>query len=203
MSSLCARIFGMPLDFTAIDFETANHAAESACAVGLVKVRDGRVVDEYVSLCLPPAGFDEFYQSNINIHGIRPSDVADGPYWHEVLEEMLEFIGNDVLIAHNAPFDMGVLRKASAAVGRELPQLEYSCSLAISRRAFPGLDSHRLTAVAERIGWDEFKHHDALEDSRVCAAIIIYVARQEGATSLDEVLAATRQVLKPLHKPAE
>ena len=193
----------MSLDFTAIDFETANSAPESPCAVGLVKVRGGQIVNEYLSLCKPPAGYDYFHPGNIGVHGIQPSDVANGPYWHDVLEEMLEFIGEDVLIAHNAPFDMGVLRKAAEAVGRPLPQLQYTCTLSMSRKFFRGLDSYRLPAVAYRVGWEEFNHHDALEDSRACAAIVMYMAKTEGAENLDQVLDLTQQKLKPLHKPAE
>lgn len=192
----------MPLDFTAIDFETANGSPASPCAVGLVKVRDGRVVDTFIAAFQPPAPHNWFSEHNIRVHGIRPSDVADSPGWAEVLPIVLDFIGDDVLIAHNAPFDMGVLRESAAAVSHPLPELQYSCTLAMSRRAFPGLDSHRLPAVAYRVGWEEFKHHDALEDSRACAEIVIYIAGRQGEGSgLHEVLAATNQKLKPLHKP--
>lgn len=191
------------LNFTAIDFETANSSAASPCAVGLVKVREGKVVDDFVAVFMPPEPFSHFSEFNIRVHGIRPSDVADGPTWAEVLPLMLDFIGDDVLIAHNAPFDMGVLREAAAAVSVQLPELHYSCTLAMSRRAFPGLDSHRLPAVAYRAGWEEFNHHDALEDSRACAQIVIYLAAREGTgSSLETVLQATKQKLKPLHKPA-
>lgn len=193
----------MSLNFTAIDFETANNAAASPCAVGLVKVRDGRVVDDFVAVFTPPEPHNWFSEFNIKVHGIRPSDVADGPSWAEVLPLMLDFIGDDVLIAHNAPFDMGVLREAAKAVSVDLPELHYSCTLAMSRRAFPGLESHRLPAVAYRAGWEEFNHHDALADSRACAEIVIYLAGREGAgSSLQTVLDATKQKLKPLHKPA-
>jgi DNA polymerase-3 subunit epsilon len=191
------------LNFTAIDFETANNAAASPCAVGLVKVRDGRVVDDFVAVFMPPEPHNWFSEFNMKVHGIRPSDVADGPSWAEVLPLMLDFIGDDVLIAHNAPFDMGVLREAAKAVSVDLPELQYSCTLAMSRRAFPGLESHRLPAVAYRAGWEEFNHHDALADSRACAEIVIYLAGREGAgSSLQTVLDATKQKLKPLHKPA-
>ncbi|MEN9715240.1 MAG: hypothetical protein RJA35_707 [Actinomycetota bacterium] len=191
----------MPLHFTAIDFETANNSPASPCAVGLVKVRDGKIVDTFVATFQPPDPHNWFAEMNIRVHGIRPSDVADGPDWHEVLPLMMDFIGEDVLIAHNAPFDMGVLRAAASAVSFELPELHYSCTLSMSRRAFPGLDSHRLPAVAYRVGWEEFNHHDALEDSRACAEIVMYLAARQGeGAGLDEVLAATGQKLKPLLK---
>jgi DNA polymerase-3 subunit epsilon len=190
----------MPIDFTAIDFETANSAAASPCAVGLVKVRDGKIVDEWGIAFLPPLGHQFFHPGNIAIHGIRPSDVSDGPEWHEVLPLLLDFVGDDILVAHNAPFDMGVLRAAAYEVGAELPALNYLCTVQLSRKAFPGLDSHRLPSVAMRVGFDEFKHHDALDDSRACAHILMYVAKMQGTDDLDEVLKATGQTLKPLLK---
>ena len=66
----------MPLDFTAIDFETANSSSASACAVGLARVRDGRVVASQGWLIQPPPGHDRFFELNIGIHGIRPEDVT-------------------------------------------------------------------------------------------------------------------------------
>ena len=60
------------LDFTAIDFETANPARGSACAVGVAKVRDGAVIDSASWLIKPPQGRDDFHRMNVGIHGITP-----------------------------------------------------------------------------------------------------------------------------------
>ena len=190
----------MPLDFTAIDFETANGSSASACAVGLVKVRDGKIVDTFSTLISPPTGWWDFHPGNIKIHGIYPKDVETAPTWPEVLEQMLTFIEGDVLIAHNAAFDMGVLRKATEAVGGTLPELNYACSLLISRKTY-NLDSYRLNQVAYAVGHEEFDHHDALADSDACARIIIHAAKRHGADDLAGLLAETKQVLKPLVQP--
>lgn len=187
----------MSLDFVAIDFETANGSPASPCAVGLVRVRDGKITDSFATLIQPPAPNDWFHEGNIRVHGIRPSDVIDAPSVIEAIEIMKAFIGNDPLIAHNAPFDMGVLRASALAVGASLPTLSYSCSLAISRKTY-NLESYRLNAVAYAIGHEEFSHHDALADSDACARIIIHAADRHGAENLAELLAATKQVLKPV-----
>ena len=71
----------MPLDFTAIDFETANSSAASACSVGLIKVRDGKVVDRAGWLIQPPLGHDHFQEWNVRIHGIQPQDVVGAAGW--------------------------------------------------------------------------------------------------------------------------
>jgi DNA polymerase-3 subunit epsilon len=185
------------IDFTAIDFETANGSPASPCAVGLVRVRGGKIVDNLAFLIQPPVPHDWFHAGNIKVHGIRPSDVDGAATAAEAIELMLAFIGTDTLLAHNAPFDMGVLRSTAAHIGVELPPLTYACSLAISRKTY-NLESYRLNAVAYAIGHEEFDHHDALADSDACARIIIHAADRHGAESLAELLSSTKQVLKPL-----
>lgn len=192
----------MSLDFTAIDFETANGNPASACAVGLVKVRSGKIIDSFSTLIQPPYPFDEFHPGNIGVHGIHPQDVAAAPSLFDAFKAMLEFIDGDVLIAHNAPFDMSVLRSAAAHVELTLPDLSYTCSLAISRKTY-NLESYRLPAVAYVAGYEEFDHHDALADSTACAHIIIHAAKRHGTDDLAGLLAETKQALKPLNKPAE
>ena len=187
----------MPLDFTAIDFETANGSPASPCAVGLVRVRNGQITDNLAFLIQPPAPHEWFHEGNIKVHGIRPSDVDGAPTAHEALELMLGFIGVDALIAHNAVFDMGVLRATAAHIEKPLPELRYTCSLAISRKTY-NLESYRLNAVAYAIGHEEFDHHDALADSDACARIVLHAADRHGVDSIDELLTATKQVYKPL-----
>lgn len=188
----------MPIDFTAIDFETANGSPASPCAVGMVRVRDGKISKNLAFLIQPPVPNDWFHAGNIKVHGIRPSDVDGAATASEAIALMLAFIGEDVLIAHNAPFDMGVLRSTAAHIGVELPQLNYACSLAISRKTY-NLESYRLNSVAYAIGHEEFDHHDALADSDACARIILHAADRHGVETLAELLTATKQTLKPLH----
>jgi DNA polymerase III subunit epsilon len=187
----------MPLNFTAIDFETANGSAASPCAVGLVKVRDGKIHDTFSTLIQPPYPNDWFSEFNIKVHGIRPADVADAPTWVEALTSMLEFIGDDVLVAHNAGFDMGVLRESARLVDAELPALDYACSLMIARKTYH-LESYRLNAVAYAIGHEEFDHHDALADSDACARIIIHAAVRHEVEDLESLAKATRHEIKKL-----
>lgn len=187
----------MPIEFTAIDFETANGSPASPCAVGLVRVRDGQITDNLAFLIQPPVPHEWFHEGNIKVHGIRPSDVDGAPTAAEALELMLGFIGVDTLIAHNAVFDMGVLRATAAHIAKPLPELRYTCSLAISRKTY-NLESYRLNSVAYAIGHEEFDHHDALADSDACARIVLHAADRHGVDSLDELLAVTKQAYKPL-----
>jgi DNA polymerase-3 subunit epsilon len=187
----------MPLNFTAIDFETANGSSASPCAVGLVKVAEGKIVDTFSTLIKPPYPNDWFATGNIGVHGIHPQDVVDAPTWAEALEEMLGFIGSDDLIAHNAGFDMGVLKASAALIEYELPDLRYGCSLVMARKTY-NLDSYRLNQVAYAIGHEEFDHHDALADSDACARIVVHMADRHGVSSLDELAELTNHKIKSL-----
>lgn len=187
----------MSLDFTAIDFETANNSPASPCAVGLVRVRNGQMVDSFESLFQPPALHNWFSAGNIAVHGITSKMIESAPQYSEVLEQMLTFIGGDVLIAHNATFDMGVLRASANAISANLPELSYSCSLLISRKTY-NLDSYRLNQVAYAIGHEEFNHHNALADSEACSKIVIHAADRHGAENLDQLLSATKLTLSNL-----
>ncbi|GAA2006187.1 3'-5' exonuclease [Microbacterium ulmi] len=168
------------MDFTAIDFETANSSGASACAVGLARVRGGEVVARAGWLIQPPPGHDRFFELNTRIHGIREEDVAGAKGWTAQLPDLVSFIGDDVLAAHNAGFDMSVIRRACESTGDEWPRNSYVCSLQIARKTYE-LDSYRLPSVAAAAGFLDFPHHDAAADALACAHILIHAARLVGA----------------------
>lgn len=174
----------MPLDFTAIDFETANSSPASACSVGLVRVRGGEVVAQAGWLIQPPPGHDEFQEWNVRIHGIRAEDVLTAATWTEQFDRLCDFAGADVLVAHNAGFDLNVLRRASEATGGICPPYRSLCSLQVARKTYQ-LDSYRLPKAAAAAGFAEFSHHDALADARACAQIVIDAARRAAASDVE------------------
>jgi DNA polymerase III subunit epsilon len=188
----------VPLDFTAIDFETANASSASACAVGLVRVRGGRVVETANWLIKPPPGHDRFFEFNTGIHGIRAEDVIDVPGWSAQLGALQAFAGDDVLVAHNAGFDMAVLRRACEATGDACPPYRYFCSLQVSRKVYE-LESYRLPFVAAEAGYGNFPHHDALADALACAHIVVDAAARSGARDLDALAEATSVRINRTH----
>lgn len=176
----------MGLDFTAIDFETANGFRGSPCSVGLTKVRGGKIVAEASWLMRPPASYDHFDYHNVRIHGIRPEDVAGAPRFGELFPEIGAFIGEDVLAAHNAAFDLGVIRSALEVSGLPGPAYDYVCTVMLSRRCY-SLVSNSLPFAAEEAGVPLVNHHDAAEDARACAGILIDIAGRNGANSIAEL----------------
>src|SRR5437879_3558524 len=93
-----------------VDFETAS-VRGTPCQMGAVRYRDGREVDSLESFIFQP---DELFNSfNIALHGITPGTVEDAPHWPDARAQLLTFAGDTPLVAHNAPFDIGVVRDAS------------------------------------------------------------------------------------------
>jgi DNA polymerase-3 subunit epsilon len=179
----------MPLSFVAIDFETANSSRASACALGMTKVINGEVVASKYEVFLPPADYDHFEPRNIAIHKITPTQVANKPRFGEFWDSFREFIEELPILAHNASFDLSVLRAALNASDIEWPELNYACTMVMSRKIFK-LTSHSLPFVAHQamVPWDTDLHHDALYDSRICAEIAISMSRNKSTDDLNQLL---------------
>ncbi len=172
------------LDYTAIDFETANAYRGSPCAVGLVRVRDGVAVEERHQLVRPPEQADFFHDFNVWLHGITADDVASSPRWSDFVPELVDFIGDDVVVAHNAGFDIGVIRYACAADNIAWPSLRFLCTLTLSRLAFK-LPSYSLPFVCNECGFEVGEHHDPLADAQAVVGIVRALAQREGAADLE------------------
>jgi DNA polymerase III epsilon subunit-like protein len=180
----------MSFSFCAIDFETANSFRGSPCAVGLVKVVDGEVVGTRHNLMRPPAGYDDFDPFNISLHGITPEMVADEPRFSTRLPEILAFADGLPLVAHNAAFDMGVIRDACDESGLPWPTTSYACTLVLSRTTWDLL-SYSLPWVAEAAGVPFGHHHDPEADARAAAGVLLAIGAHHGATTFDELAKTT------------
>lgn len=171
----------MSLDFVAIDFETANYFRGSACAVGLVVVRDGSIIDSE-SRYIFQDYFDPFC---ISIHGITEKDVAAAPPFPDVWDDIRTKIGDLPIVAHNAAFDTGVIRDALDEALLPWPDLTYACTLVMGRKTYE-LPSYRLPFVAEAAGipFDPETHHKAEYDAETAARIMLDIAARQGVSDL-------------------
>lgn len=182
------------MDFVAIDFETATRWPDSACSVALVDIRDGAVAGSYYSLIRPPGC--RFDIRNIRIHGITPAMVEGERNFSNVWPELMERLSGRVVVAHNAPFDMNVLRHLLLRYHLTAPAFQQCCTVQIARRVWPELPNHRLETVGTFLHVD-FQHHNALEDARACAMIPLAAARKCGAGSLEELSRQLQVNIKP------
>jgi hypothetical protein len=174
------------LDFVAIDFETANSYRGSPCAVGLVRVRSGIPVAQHRWLMRPPKEVDYFDSFNTLVHGITEDMVANAPHWEHVLPAIVDFIGDDVVVAHNAGFDIGVIRYACAVDNIEWPEMRFLCTMVLARRAL-SLPSYSLPFVLDAVGGFI---HDPLADALGVVDVVRGLAASKGIDSLDALAAS-------------
>ncbi len=180
------------MQFAAIDFETANHRPDSPCQLAVVVVEGGEIRSEHCWLIRPKRLY--FSPQCIAVHGILPEQVKDQPQWDKLWPEIFAAIDGRVLLAHNAGFDLRVLLQTLLTYDLSCPELEYSCTRLIARRCWPGRSGYGLKPTADSLGLT-FRHHDALEDARVCARIALAAADQvqaSGLESLEETLGIMR-----------
>jgi DNA polymerase-3 subunit epsilon len=186
----------MSLDFTAVDFQTANSHPASVCAVGLVRIRDGQVAGKSGGLVRPPTGLGEFTDYQISLHGITAEMAATAPLWRKVAAWITQYVGSDVFICHNATFAIGVLRNACAADAMPLPTADFLCTALMARQAFR-LPSYRLPFVADKCGIELTGRHQVLINARGAALIAVTLARRHGATNPGELAARSPRRTSP------
>ena len=160
----------MPPDaaFVAIDFETADYGADSACAVGLVRVEGMQIVRRETVLLRPPRKRFVFSY----IHGITWTMVANAPSFADAWPQLLPILdGVSFLAAHNASFDRRVLAACCAAGSLPVPELKFVCTVQLARKTW-GMRPNDLKSVCRRLGIG-LVHHNAGSDAEACARIVI------------------------------
>lgn len=168
--------------YTAIDVETANEQYDSLCALGIVVVENGVVVNECSYRVRPR----DLRVSAINqqIHKLTENDLMDAPELSRIWNDIQQFFNDTVLVAHNASFDIEVLKRSLLGYGIAFPRVKYLCSLKLAGEVFPGLPSYRLKDLASSFGIN-LNHHDATSDARACAAITLRALPKVNLTALD------------------
>lgn len=170
------------MNFIAFDFETANAEKHSACSIALVMVQNSEIVGHYYTLIKPET---DFHWRNIQVHGIKPEDVQHAPTFPEVWEEIAQYFQDGrLLVAHNAPFDISVLKGCLAYYGLPIPHFMSLCTVRTSRKLLPDFENHRLDTVSYHLGLSLKNHHHALDDSIACASILLVQERLFGVEPL-------------------
>lgn len=146
------------MNFTAIDFETANNIRHSICQIGICRVENGVLVYSESILVQPPE--NDFSHWNIAIHGISPDLTENKPFFPEIWNNIKHHFHNQVVVAHNTDFDLDCLFKTLKYYNLEFPKIESECTYRIS-----GLN---LIDLAESLNVEVLKHHNALNDALMC-----------------------------------
>lgn len=172
-------------DYIAVDFETATSRRDSACAIGIVAVKDKEILDCFYSLIQPPN--NKFAVANMNIHGITPDMTKNELSFSELWPNISGFFNAHVpVVAHNAGFDISVLR---ASTNETIPDFVYVDTLNMSAL----LMNQRLSLMecARNLSIDDgsYTHHNALDDARLCAMIMKASLEKSSCNTLWEFLA--------------
>lgn len=155
--------------FVAFDVETPNSANDRMSAIGVAVIEDGKIAEEFYSLVNPETRFDYF---NTQLTGISAETVKDAPNFPQLWAELEPLLSSGLLVAHNAVFDLGVLKKCLAAYKIAWkPYVRYLCTVQMGRRILPKM-SHKLNVLCDYYGI-ALDHHQAASDSRACAEILL------------------------------
>ena len=160
------------MKYIAFDVETPNSFNNRMSAIGITVLEDGKIAQEFYSLVDPEQELAPF---NIALTGITPEMLVDAPTFGQLWPIIGPILTDPeaVLLAHNAPFDMGVLGKCIEAYGVDAPLfLRYACTCRMSQEAAPDMPNHKLNTLCEILNI-ELDHHNAGSDARACALLFL------------------------------
>ena len=167
--SLPARQKGKHIDmnekhFSVLDIESTGLSPkydDRIIEIGITKVDiEGKIIDTYETLINP-----ERKVSAVNIHGINDSMVKDAPRFREIADELLLFINNTIIVAHNVGFDMSFLKWEFKQKGYDISDNPKLCTLIMARKLLPSLPSKKLGRLCDHFGIDSGLAHSAFADS--------------------------------------
>jgi DNA polymerase-3 subunit alpha (Gram-positive type) len=186
-------------EFVVFDLETTGAKAPPCriTEVGAYRVRNGEVTEEFQTLVNPETPIPWFIT---NLTGITDEMVADAPKFADIAHDLLNFIGDSILVAHNSGFDMGFL---NSEIGRVFGDYKLAnpclCTVQLSRKLLPDILNHKLKTVAEHYSIDLVNHHRASADAFATAHIFVNLLTQLSNRGVND-LAAVRKLGNRKHR---
>ena len=164
-------------DYCIVDVETTGLSPRhnGVIEIGLVKVSGLKIIDTYSTFINPGKDIPYFITQ---LTGITNEDVYDAPFFEDIADEITEFIGSNILAAHNLSFDSSFLKKEFIYCGKEPLNNLGLCTLKLSRRIYPMLRSKSLGVVCKHLGLKNSGAHRALSDSEVTAKLLIKLIKE-------------------------
>lgn len=157
------------MNFVSLDFETANSKKGSACSIGMaLHDEDGDVLDTYYSLICPFV--KEFSGAMTAIHGLSPRDCVLSPTFKDLEKDIVSFIDDNLVVAHNAAFDMRILKECYEVYGLPLPRINYADSIKAAYRINIAFEDYKLTTLSRTLNLP-YNAHVAIDDAINCGKI--------------------------------
>lgn len=171
--------------FVAIDFETANEKRSSACSIGYAIVENRKIVKTGHHFIKPePFYFDAY---NTYLHGIDEDMVKDSHNIVDVWNEIYPLFEGKTIVAHNAAYDMSVLRYGFNHFNENFPTIKYVCTYKLAQKTWEGEINYKLNTLADKFNI-EFNHHNAEEDSIAAAKILLKCMDHHKVMTIDDLL---------------
>ena len=190
-------------DFCVVDTETTGLSARSnyIIEIGMARVSKLKVVETFHSLINPGRSIPYFITG---LTGISDDDVYNAPFFDDVAEDILEFIGDRVLIAHNLQFDKSFLRYEFIRAGKEFEAASELCTVKLARKLYPSLKSKSLSSVTTHLKLKNNGAHRALSDAEVTAKALIKMIKEAKSSlnikTLEELIGLQSDIRQP-YKP--
>jgi len=171
---LNTEILQLPIEeaeFSVVDVETTglSPAANNVIEIGLVKIKNFKVIDRFNSFINPGRAIPPFITQ---LTGISNDDVYDAPFFEDLVKPLQDFLADSVLAGHNLQFDLSFLRKEFYVCGVENYQPLQLCTLRLAKRIFPNLKSRSLGNLATHLRLKNESAHRAYADAEVTAKIL-------------------------------
>lgn len=158
-------------DYISIDIENPNTRGNSICSIGIIVVKENKVVDEIYSLINPE---DRFDINNSNITGLNYNDVKDAPTFKEYWKSIKGLFENNIIVGHNVIYDLNVISKSLERYDIQISDINYYCTLRLLKQNI-NMESYSLDKVCKFLGVELLGHHNALNDASATQQIFEYL----------------------------
>lgn len=140
-------------DYCLLDLETTGLSSwvDEVIEVGILKIRNNEVIDKYTSLCKPRRPIDSFITK---LTGITNDMVESSPAFKDLKNEVMAFIGDDIIVGHNVSFDVGFIQEKF----EEEYDNKYVDTLQLARKLYPNFENHKLSTISNELGFGEAEH---------------------------------------------
>ena len=178
----------LDVEYCVLDIETTglSFKTEKITELGAVKLKNGEIIDTFESFVNPEKPIPD---KIVQITNITDDMVKDAPTIEEILPKFIEFMGDSVLVAHNASFDIGFIRYNAEQIGYKLDNT-YIDTLRLAKELFPDYKKYKLGIIAENLGIKVEVAHRALDDVITLVKVfnvMIDMMKEKGISKINEI----------------
>ena len=176
----------LPNTYAFVDTETTGYhpGKDRIIEIAIIRVENGKIVDEFKSLINPNAYVSPFIQNYTNI---SPDELEFAPEFYEIADRVEEILRDAVFVAHNVNFDLSHIRAEFRRIDRQFSN-PYFCTVRLSRILYPKMGKHNLSRVIEYFGFDCENRHRAYDDAYVLHQFVNHAKKDLGEDAVNDAI---------------